>query len=495
MKGMQKEMANIQERRDKSGKLISYSIRVFRGRGADGKQLKPFTATFDVSPTWTEKSARKKAEAFAATFEKQCKEGTATDTRQTFASYCDYVIDLKSQRGVKHSTTVRYRELTTRIYPAIGHIKLKDLRVDHLNTLYTDLSKNGTRKGGERATAKIDLAAYLKEKKLSWAKIAEDSGLAASTVSAMVKGKPVSLQVAAAAAGAIGVKLEKVFTIEADNRPLSAKTVQEHHRLISTVLEQAVKEGLVPFNAASRADLPKVDRKEVNYFQPEQVAAIREALEQEPIKWKCLVHLFLITGARRGEILGLKWDKVDFEANRIYICNSILYSPDIGIYESTPKTERSKRFIALPVETMQLLRKYRTWQTAERLRLGEYYSNQDFVFAVVFTQTETFGGLGEYYSNQDFVFAQDNGKPMHLDTVTDWLKKFAVRHGLPHINPHAFRHTMASMLYFNGVDSVSISKRLGHAQVSTTANIYAHVMEAADQQNAEILSEIFLKKA
>ena len=120
---------------------------------------------------------------------------------------------------------------------------------------------------------------------------------------------------------------------------------------------------------------------------------------------------------------------------------------------------------------MQLLRKYRTWQTAERLRLGEYYSNRD------------------------FVFAQDNGKPMHPDTVTDWLKKFAVRHGLPYINPHAFRHTMASMLYFNGVDSVSISKRLGHAQVSTTANIYAHVMEAADQQNAEILSEIFLRKA
>ena len=69
------------------------------------------------------------------------------------------------------------------------------------------------------------------------------------------------------------------------------------------------------------------------------------------------------------------------------------------------------------------------------------------------------------------------------------------RHGLPHINPHAFRHTMASMLYFNGVDSVSISKRLGHAQVSTTANIYAHVVEEADRKNAEILSDIFLKKA
>lgn len=464
-------MANIQERRNKDGKLISYSIRVHRGRGADGKQLKPWTATFEVSPTWTEKSARKKAEAFAATFEKECREGTTTDSRQKFAAYCDYVIGLKEQRGVKHSTIVRYKELTSRIYPAIGHIKLKDLRVDHLNSLYTELSKKGARKGNDHATAKIDLAAYLKENKLTRTEIAKRSGLAASTVSSIVKGQPVSVQAATAASTAMGLKLEKAFTIQGDNRPLSAKTVQEHHRLISTVLEQAVKEGLVPFNAASRADLPKVEKKEVNYFQPEQVAAIRDALEQEAIKWKTLIHMFLITGARRGEILGLRWDKVDFDANRIFICNSILYSPDVGIYESSPKTERSKRFVSLPTETMQLLRKYKTWQTEERLRLGEYYENQG------------------------FVFAQDNGKPMHPDTVTDWLNKFSTRHNLPHINPHAFRHTMASMLYFNGVDSVSISKRLGHAQVSTTANIYAHVMEEADQRSAEILSDIFLKKA
>ena len=395
-------MANIQERRDKSGKLISYSIRVHRGRGVDGKQLKPWTATFEVSPTWTEKSARKKAEAFAATFEKECREGVTTDSRQKFQAYCDYVIGLKEQRGVKHSTIVRYKELTGRIYPQIGHIKLKELRADHLNDLYTLLGQDGQSKRGGK---------------------------------------------------------------------LSAKTILEHHRLISTVLEQATKEGLVPFNVASRATLPKVERKEVNYFQAEQVAAIREALEREPMKWKTLVYLLLITGARRGEVLGLKWDKVDFEGNRIYICNSVLYSPDVGIYESTPKTERSRRYVTLPPETMQLLRRYRVWQAEERLRLGEYYQNQG------------------------FVFSQDNGNPMHPDSVTDWLKKFSKRHDLPHINAHAFRHTMASMLYFHGVDSVSISKRLGHAQVSTTANIYAHVMEEADQRNADILSEVFLKKA
>ena len=396
-------MANIQERRDKSGKLISYSIRVHRGRGADGKQLKPWTATFEVSPTWSEKSARKKAEAFAATFEKECREGVTSDSRQKFGPYCDYVIVLKEQRGAKHSTIVLYKGLTGRIYPAIGHIKLKDLRADHLNTLYTTLGKDGQNKrtGGG----------------------------------------------------------------------LSPKTILEHHRLISTVLDQAEKEGLVPFNVASKATLPKLVKKEVNYFQPEQVAAIRNALEQEPIKWRTLTHLFLITGARRGELLGLKWDKVDFDGCKIHICNNILYSPDVGIYETTPKTATSKRFITLPLETMQLLRQYRAWQNTERLRLGGYYQDRG------------------------FVFAQDNGQPMHPDSVTDWMAKFSRRHGLPHINPHAFRHTMASMLYFNGADSVSISKRLGHAQVSTTANIYAHVMEEADQQNADILADVFLKKA
>lgn len=396
-------MANLQERRDKSGKLISYSVHVHRGRGRDGKQLKPWTATFEVAPTWTEKSARKKAEAFAATFEKECRAGTASDSRLKFAEYCDYVIDLKEQRGAKHSTIVLYRGLTSRIYPAIGHLKLKDIRADHLNSLYTSLAQLGQNKrtGGG----------------------------------------------------------------------LSAKSILEHHRLISTVLDQAEKESLVPFNVADKATLPKLERREVTYFQPEQVEAIRDALELEPIKWRTLVHMLLITGARRGEILGLKWDKVDFEGSKIHICNNVLYSADRGIYEDSPKTATSNRYVTLPLETMKLLRKYRAWQNEERLRMGEYYQYQG------------------------FVFSQDNGKPMHPDSVTTWLDRFSKRHGLPHINPHAFRHTMASMLYFNGVDSVSISKRLGHAQVSTTANIYAHVMEEADQRNADILADVFLKKA
>lgn len=123
-------------------------------------------------------------------------------------------------------------------------------------------------------------------------------------------------------------------------------------------------------NVADRSTPPKVEQKDVNYFQPEQVAAIREALEEEPIKWRTLVHLLLITGCRRGEVLGLKWDKVDFTSNQAYICNNILYSADVGIYEDTPKTERSKRYVSLPTETIQLLRQYRAWQRCGAAPLG-----------------------------------------------------------------------------------------------------------------------------
>lgn len=74
--------------------------------------------------------------------------------------------------------------------------------------------------------------------------------------------------------------------------------------------------------------------------------------------------------------LGLKWCAVDFAGNRVHVCNNVLYSPDVGIYEDTPKTATSDRWVTLPAETMQLLRQYRAWQNAERLRLGEYYQDQ-----------------------------------------------------------------------------------------------------------------------
>lgn len=209
---------------------------------------------------------------------------------------------------------------------------------------------------------------------------------------------------------------------------------------------------LIPYNPAAKAAPPKADAHDPNYFQPEEIARIWEALEGEPNKWKMMLHLFLVTGCRRGEVLGPKWGKVDWENKQIYIDCNLLYRKELGIYEDTPKTKGSIRYIRLPDQIMELLAEYRKWYREEKFK----------------------------WEDNDYLFPRENGAPMFPGYVCNWLAEFSKRHGLPHINPHAFRHMQASMLFFNGIDSVSISHRLGNAHVSTATDIYSHVIKESN---------------
>ena len=137
-------MANLQARRDKEGKLISYSIRVFRGRDpSTGKQLTPYSATWRVPEGWGEKRARKEAERQAVLFEKRCKEGQVADSRQTFAAYAEYVLPGKRSMGLKHLTELHYRQCLQRVLPLLGPMRIGDIRPQHLNKLYESLAPAG----------------------------------------------------------------------------------------------------------------------------------------------------------------------------------------------------------------------------------------------------------------------------------------------------------------------------------------------------------------
>lgn len=92
------------------------------------------------------------------------------------------------------------------------------------------------------------------------------------------------------------------------------------------------------------------------------------------------------------------------------------------------------------------------------------------------------------------MFVKDNGAPMNPDSLTAWLKKFSERHGLPHIHPHAFRHTVASVLIANGTDVVTVSKQLGHANATTTESIYAHMIEENKARAAECIADSILRR-
>ncbi len=150
---------------------------------------------------------------------------------QTVARHSRLIVNMCLNLSVKHSTIVRYKELATRIYPAIRHLKLKDLRADHLNALYTALGKEGSTKGTAQATAKIDLAARLTKKGLTRAKLSADTGVSLRIVYASVKGEQVSAEAATAISAALDIKLDKAFAVKESQRTLSAKTVLEHHRL------------------------------------------------------------------------------------------------------------------------------------------------------------------------------------------------------------------------------------------------------------------------
>lgn len=101
---------------------------------------------------------------------------------------------------------------------------------------------------------------------------------------------------------------------------------------------------------------------------------------------------------------------------------------------------------------------------------------------------------GDRWVQTDYVFTQSDGSPIRPDTITQWLAKFSKRKNLPHINPHAFRHTAASVLISQGTDVVTVSKMLGHAKVSTTEDIYSHVIEESKQQASNALAEVYFRR-
>ena len=392
-------MASITPRKDKDGNIISYQIRVFRGRDASGKRLKDYMMTWKPEPDMTKRQIEKELARQATLFEENCKLGNISAEKPTFEKYAAYVLDLKERNGLKVTTAERYRDMLRRINAEIGPLKLQDIRPDHLNRLYAKLAEPGE----NRRTG---------------------SGL-------------------------------------------SQKTIIEHHRVISSILSQAVKEQLVPANIAQRATPPKNPKKEMDAFEVEEVRAILEALESEPLKWQVMTQLLIATGARRGEIMGLRWKNVDWDNNRLYLCENRVYTPKSGAISTTLKTGEN-RYVSISPSVLGLLKR---WQAE---------------------QAEFYKFLGTTPS--DYILTAEDGQPMHPDSPTDWLAKFAKRHNLPPIHPHKFRHTQASLLISEGVDILTVSKRLGHAKVSTTLDIYSHVLAKSDEKASNTLDSLIYKE-
>ncbi len=464
-------MARVRPIKNKNKEIISYEIRVFRGKDANGKELKPYTTTWKIPSTYkSEKAIQTALQKEVGRFETECHQGSISIDKRTFREYAEYFMQMK-ERDCKSQSITFYNSLLPRIYEKIGIIKISSLTTEHLNRFYMKLDAPEVRRD-KKAIAKKQLLDLKKELHITHAKLETLAGLSDNTIRLACQQKKVALTTADKISKVFDKKTSELFDIVVggNGKGLSEKYIMHYHNLIHDILELAFTEGVICKNVANIAKPPKVKRHEAEYFEIDEILDIRNALDKAPLKYKIMLYLLIETGCRRGELIGIRWKSVNFKDNEIIIENNIQYNKEKGLFAETPKNSEV-RTVSIAPEIMQVLKNYKKIQKQYQLALG----------------------ISDYNS-EGYLFIQDCGIPMNPSSLNHWMANFEKKNNLPHIYPHKFRHSQASILYASNVDIVTISKRLGHKQVSTTQNIYAHLMKESDRKASNAIANALYRK-
>ena len=239
---------------------------------------------------------------------------------------------------------------------------------------------------------------------------------------------------------------------------LSPKTVRNIHLTLSQALKDAVRWQLVPNNAASAADLPRYERPALNVWDDQQVGQFFAYVEKVNDPLAALWRLLFVTGMRRGELAGLRWQDVDFVEGRIYVIQTRTIAND-HVVISSPKTTAGKRHLAIDAGTVTALANLKNEQEAAAQVLGHW--------------------------GTDLVAATLDGHAIHPKALLRLFQKTAKAAGLPVIRLHDGRHTAATSALQAGVAIHIVKGRVGHANASTTLDVYAHFLPSADKLAAD----------
>lgn len=457
-------MATTIPYKDKGGNIVSYQIQVFRGRDSSGKKLKPFTTSWKVPETFkSEKAIQKALEKAVGEFETECRKGNMSVDKSTLSEYCRHYIKLKGAN--KKKSVAFYNSLLPRIDAEIGYIKLTQLTASDLDSFYLKMQNENVRLD-KKAIAKDSLKLVHNKQRLTIKALSDMAGLSPATVSLALKGHKVNPETAEKISASLHCKVSELFDFITlgNSSGLSAKTINHYHTFLHSVLQAAYKKGAVTANVADRATPPAVSKKEAEFLEIEEIIRIREALNKYPLKYRVMICLLADTGIRRGELFGIRESVIHFKSQEILIDRNIQWVKDSGLFADSPKGKES-RVISISDEMAALLKFYLKEQKKAKLMMGI-----------------------PDYNPEGYLFIQDNGSVMNPSSLNLWIKKFENAENLPHIYPHKFRHSQASILFSSGIDVVTVSGRLGHAQASTTSNIYGHVMKQADKKASDAIA-------
>jgi integrase len=233
---------------------------------------------------------------------------------------------------------------------------------------------------------------------------------------------------------------------------LSPKTVRHIRGVLNTALGRALKWGLVARNVAALTDAPKAVRPEIRTLDQEQTRQFIEAIKGE--RFEALYLLTITLGLRRGEVLGIRWPDVDFDAATIQV-RATLQRTNGKLELAETKTKRSRRPLPLLDFVAKTLKAHHTHQLRDRLAAGPAWDERGFVFA---TRT---------------------GTPIDPANLLDDFRRILRKAGLPKIRFHDLRHSAASLLLGLNVHPRIVMELLGHSQISLTMDTYSHVVPDA----------------
>ena len=238
-------------------------------------------------------------------------------------------------------------------------------------------------------------------------------------------------------------------------KKVKANTVIHYHAVIHSALKYAVKTDMLLQNVGDKVDRPKKNDFQPVFLSAEEMHKMFEPLRGTRLELPVLVAAFY--GFRRGEVLGLKWDAIDFERGTISIKRTVTFTNADGIYreveQQSAKTKSSLRTLPLVGSFRDYFMQVKEAQELNKKVCGNCYN----------------------YEYNGFVFVDEMGERMKMNYLTSAFPKFLERHGLRRMRFHDLRHSCASLLLANGVPLKHIQEWLGHSDFTTTANIYAHL--------------------
>ncbi len=395
-------MATIKERNG------SYQITVSCGYDIYGKHIRE-TATFTPDPALTPKKRQKAVEAFAAEFERKVKNGLAMDGRKvTLKEFTDRWLLEYAPQNLEAGTLEKYKaELDDKILPALGHLKLTELRPHTLNAFFVAMTKDGARKDGKPG-------GYSKGT-INKTRNVLSSVLRTATEWEIISGNP----------------LEKVrYQAEDTADKIEFFTPEQ----AATFLDYIEKPYTVKTKGHKRTDDTGIEYTVGSYEREMEL----------PEQIKVLFNLAIYGGLRKGELLALEWTDIDFKADTISVNKAVTV---VAGKQTTkvPKTKKSHRTVTIPhFLTLRL-------QTLKRERLKYRLS------------------IGDYWQGAEWVFIQTNGKQMSYSTPYSAFQDTIARYNvgrvedqqLPAIPFHGLRHTSATILIANKQDVRTVSSRLG----------------------------------